>query len=82
MNYLDLRTYECARYLVKNKTTIRNTAKKFNLSKSTLHSDFHKRLPKIDKNLYNTVINILKINYENKHIRGGESTKMRYKKRT
>ena len=82
MNYLNERTKKCAEYLVLNNSTIRETAKVFNISKSTLHSDFHNRLSKFDNKLYKTVIAILETNYKEKHIRGGESTKNKYKKRT
>ena len=79
MNYLEKRTVICAKYLVKNSSTVRKTANKFNLSKSTLHSDIHKRLPYVNKPLYEKVVKILETNYKEKHIRGGESTKNKYK---
>ena len=78
MNYIEKRTIECAKYIVLNSATIRQTAKKFNLSKSTLHSDFHKRLPNIDVVLYAKVVHILNKNNQEKHLRGGESTKNKY----
>ena len=82
MNYIDKRTLDCAKYLINYNSTIRKTAQNFNLSKSTLHSDFHKRLPKIDKKLYCCVMDILDKNYQEKHIRGGQSTKNKFKKQT
>ncbi len=81
MNYIEERTLRCAKYLVLNNSTVRKTASVFNLSKSTLHSDLHKHLKKLDICLYNEVKEILRKNYEEKHIRGGESTKNKYKKR-
>ena len=81
MNYIEKRTIECAKYLVLNNSTIRQTAKKFNLSKSTLHQNLHKHLKPNNAKLYYSVIEILNKNFSEKHIRGGESTKNRYKKR-
>ena len=81
MNYINERTKKCALYLILNKSTIRETAKKFNISKSTLHSDIHTRLIYIDKILYKNVVSILNNNYKEKHIRGGESTKRKYKQK-
>ena len=80
MNYIENRTIECAKYLILNNSTIRKTAKKFNLSKSTLHQNIHKYLIKND-DLYVQVVKILDKNFKEKHIRGGETTKNRYKKR-
>ena len=66
MNYLEARTISCAKYLVENNSTVRETAKEFNLSKSTLHSDLHKRLPKINKKLYKKVVYLLEKNFKEK----------------
>ena len=72
------RTLEEANYILDSKDTIRGTADKFGMSKSTVHIDVSKRLKKIDKKLYEKIKKILEINFNQKHIRGGESTKNKY----
>ena len=81
MNYIQARTLECASYMLEHKCTIRQTAKHFNLAKSTVHSNIHMHLPLIDKNLYNKLSLLLNENYKEKHIRGGASTKLKYAKK-
>jgi putative DeoR family transcriptional regulator, stage III sporulation protein D len=72
------RPYMIGEYIVKNLSTIRKTAKAFNISKSTVHSDIVKRLKFTNKNLYDKVHKILLYNFSQKHIRGGEATRKRY----
>ena len=67
-------------YIIKTGKTIREIAEKFNVSKSTVHKDLHDRLKKYNYNLYLEVDKILKFHTEIRHIRGGESTKKKYKK--
>lgn len=67
-----------AKYLIKNNSTIRATAKHFGLPKSTLHKDIHTYLPKLNKRLYIKVQQLFDKNFSIKHIRGGESTKKYY----
>ncbi len=67
--------------LVKEKLTIRQVAKKYNKSKSTVHKWFKERLIYIDNNLYLEVEKILNYNKNIRHIRGGEATKLKYKKK-
>ena len=64
--------------ILKTGYTIREIAKLFNVSKSTVHKDLHERLFKIDKNQYKKVDKILKYHINIRHIRGGESTKKKY----
>lgn len=61
--------------------TIRDIASIFEVSKSTVHKDLHERLLEIDKNKYEKVDKILKYHIEIRHLRGGESTKMKYAKK-
>ena len=68
-----------ALYLIKNKTTVRQTAKEFGISKSTVHKDITEKLSKINFTLFEEVEKILKINKQERHIRGGEATKRKYK---
>lgn len=77
---IETRVLKEAKYILKNKATIRQTAKVFNVSKSTLHFDISKRLPKIHNGLYKKLKKILTLNFEQKNIRGGEATRLLYKK--
>lgn len=67
-----------ATYIIKNKSTVRSTAKKFGISKSTVHKDVSQRLKKINNNLYVEVKKVLDINKNERHIRGGLATKEKY----
>lgn len=72
---------EClANYLVENKSTVRETAKKFGISKSTVHKDITEKLSRVNKNLFLQVQSILQKNKLERHIRGGEATKKKYSK--
>ena len=66
------------KYLIENKTTVRETAKKFGISKSTVHKDITEKLSMLNYELYEKVDQILKINKSERHIRGGEATKKKY----
>ena len=66
--------------ILKTGYTIREIAKNFNISKSTVHKDLHERLLYIDKNKFKEVDKILKYHKEIRHIRGGESTRLKYSK--
>lgn len=67
-----------ASYIIDNNSTIRKTATVFNLSKSTVHNDVSNKLKYINKGLYIDVQKVLAINFKEKHIRGGASTKKLY----
>ncbi len=67
-----------ANYIIDTKTTIRETSKYFNVSKSTVHDDLHKRLYALDSKLYDKVSSILSYNFKVKHVRGGLATKLKY----
>lgn len=69
-----------ANYILKTGYTIREIAKIFNVSKSTVHKDLNDRLLKIDNIVYKKVKEILNYHSNIKHIRGGESTKKKYLK--
>lgn len=67
-------------YIIKNKTTIRQTAKVFGVSKSTIHKDLSDRLDLLhDMSKIEKVYLILNFNKEQRHIRGGLATQMKYK---
>ena len=74
------RVKEEANFILKTGYTIREIAKKFSVSKSTVHKDLNERLHKIDLNLYKKVKVILDYHINIRHIRGGESTRRKYLK--
>ena len=83
MVYFNTNAERCeklARYIIENKSTVRDTAKKFGISKSTVHKDVTEKLSKINYTLYCEVVKILEINKSERHIRGGEATKRKYQK--
>jgi len=67
-----------ANYIIENNATVRKTAKKFNISKSTVHKDVTERLQKINKILFDEVKEVLNKNKAERHIRGGMATKEKY----
>ena len=69
-----------ARYIIETKDTVRSTAKKFGVSKSTVHKDVSDRLLKINPILAKEVRKILDENKAERHIRGGMATKLKYLK--
>ena len=73
------RVLEEANYIAQTGATVRKTAKIFNFSKSTVHKDVTERLYYLDKELFKRVKKVLKINLEERHIRGGLATKNKYK---
>ena len=66
-------------YIIENKCTIRQCAKHFSISKSTVHSDLSKKLLGKNKFLYYQVYQVLKNNFAERHIRGGFATRQKYK---
>jgi len=66
------------RFITDNKTTVRAAAKHFGISKSTVHKDVSERLRTEDPELYARVKDILEINKQERHIRGGLATKRKY----
>lgn len=77
---IEKRIKEEANYIVENKATVRGCATYFKTSKSTVHQDVTKRLRKMDKLLWEKVGNVLRVNKEERHIRGGKATKEKYEK--
>lgn len=77
-HYIEERTIELANYIIKHKCTIRNAAKAFNVSKSTVHKDVAVRLRFVDSGLYKKVKPILEENKAERHLRGGMATKEKY----
>ena len=69
------RVVNIANHIINTKDTIRDTAKIFNVSKSTVHKDLQERLSQIDINMYNQIKEIMNEHIETRHIKGGESTR-------
>lgn len=67
-------------YIIENKSTVRQAAKKFNVSKSTVHKDISERLEKVNPSLAIEAKRVLEINKMERHIRGGMATKLKYQK--
>ncbi len=67
-------------YIIKTGATVRTAAKVFSVSKSTVHTDVTKRLAQIDKSLYSEVRRVLEKNKSERHLRGGNATREKYKK--
>ena len=78
LDYIDERTINIANYIIKNKATVRDAAKIFAISKSTVHKDMTERLPKLSKYLAQEVRLILDENLAERHIRGGEATRKKH----
>lgn len=80
MSKLNDRVLKETEYILKTNKTVREVANEFNVSKSTVHKDLQDRLPKINKDLYSKVQELMQQHIDERHIRGGESTKNKYKK--
>ena len=77
-DYIEERAVEIANYIIDTKATVRQAAKKFGISKSTVHKDLSERLLKINPVLAKEVRKILDKNKAERHIRGGMATKLKY----
>lgn len=76
---LTKRVIVSAEYIAATGATVRAAAEKFSVSKSTVHKDVSERLKSIDDALYKKVRKVLDINLKERHVRGGEATKRKYK---
>lgn len=72
------RARELGIYIVENKATVRNAAKAFGISKSTVHADVANKLRNIDFALWQDVRDVLDVNKAQRHIRGGQATREKY----
>lgn len=77
-DYIEERARSLAYYIIEHQSTVRETAKKFSLSKSSVHKDVTARLEKISPALAAEVKKVLEHNKEERHIRGGLATKRKY----
>ena len=65
-------------YLIENNSTVRKTAEKFGISKSTVHKNLVVSLKKIDYDLYKKSCSVMQKNKSERHVRGGMATKLKY----
>jgi len=77
-DYIEERALEIAKYIISSKTTVRDAAKIFGVSKSTVHKDVTERLPRINPNVALQVKEVMDQNKAERHIRGGRATKIKY----
>lgn len=76
--YIEERALEIGNYIVENNATVRQAAKNFGISKSTVHKDVSERLPEINQSLAASVRRVLDVNKSERHIRGGMATREKY----
>ena len=76
---MEERACQVALYILENHTTVRAAAKRFGVSKSTVHKDMAERLPTFNRPLYLQVHEVLEENKAQRHIRGGQATRRKYK---
>ena len=77
---LDDRAVMLGEYIIESGATVRDAAKKYGISKSTVHKDLTERLKYIDPALFKEVKRVLDNNKAERHLRGGEATRLKYKK--
>ena len=78
-DYIEERVLELAHYIINTNSTVRSTAKKFRVSKSTVHKDVTERLLEINPGLASEVKEVLENNKAERHLRGGMATREKYK---
>jgi putative DeoR family transcriptional regulator (stage III sporulation protein D) len=76
--YIEERAVKTAEYIIESGATVRQTAKKFGVSKSTVHKDVTTRLVQINPALADEARKVLEINKKERHIRGGLATREKY----
>ena len=81
-SHIEERAIVVAKYILEKNTTVRQTAKTFGVSKSTIHKDVTERLEEINPTLAKEVKVVLEKNKSERHIRGGMATKLKYEKET
>ena len=77
---IERRVIKIADYVIKEKCTVRQAAKKFGVSKSTAHKDLRERLPQFDRGRSEKVEDVLETNKRERTYRGGLATQAKYKK--
>jgi len=77
-SYIEERALEIANYIIQNNATVRQAAKKYGISKSTVHKDCTERLLQVNPSLAAEVRKVLDVNKSERHIRGGLATREKY----
>ncbi|MEW5783555.1 MAG: sporulation transcriptional regulator SpoIIID [Bacillota bacterium] len=77
-DYIHQRVIEISNYILETRATVRQVARNFGVSKSTVHKDVTERLPEINRHLARQVKRILERNKAERHLRGGEATRRKY----
>lgn len=75
------RVLEIGDYILATRETVRDTARRFGVSKSTVHKDVTERLPRINPQLAEAVKSVLDYNKAERHLRGGEATRKKFLKK-
>ena len=78
---LDRRACEVAIYMIETGATVRSAAQHFGISKSTVHKDLSQRLPRCNPRLYERVRTVLDVNKQERHLRGGQATREKYRRK-
>ncbi|HEX2952734.1 MAG TPA: sporulation transcriptional regulator SpoIIID [Bacillota bacterium] len=77
-DYIQKRVLDLSQYIADRRATVRQAAKFFGVSKSTVHKDVTERLPRLNRGLAREVKRILDTNKAERHLRGGEATRKKY----
>lgn len=77
-SYIEERAVEIVKYIIDNNATVRQTAKQFGISKSTVHKDVTERLSQVNPTLAREARKVLDVNKSERHIRGGLATREKY----
>ncbi|MGI6037441.1 MAG: sporulation transcriptional regulator SpoIIID [Limnochordia bacterium] len=80
-DYIRRRVIDIGHYIVNTRATVRQAAVVFGVSKSTVHKDVTERLPGVNTELASRVKKVLDANKAERHIRGGEATRRKYRRR-
>jgi putative DeoR family transcriptional regulator (stage III sporulation protein D) len=78
-DYIQKRVLDICSYILETQATVRQAALIFQVSKSTVHKDMTERLPSLNKQLAHEIKTILEYNKSERHLRGGEATRRKYK---
>ncbi len=77
-SYIEERAISIANYIIENNATVRQTAREFKVSKSTVHKDVTERLLQLNPSLANCARRVLDVNKQERHIRGGMAPREKY----
>ncbi|MDI6711422.1 MAG: sporulation transcriptional regulator SpoIIID [Thermoanaerobacterales bacterium] len=77
--YIQKRVLDVCNYILETNATVRQAAVVFKVSKSTVHKDMTERLPSLNKKLAQKIRMVLEFNKAERHLRGGEATRRKYK---